>query len=94
PRGLEAWLGDDGVDNELLEGERAAAEGLWLGLRQLRGLDVEGHARRFAVDRGWIEARAARQLRLGNLEWVDDGALLRVATDRWLLHDTICADLL
>jgi oxygen-independent coproporphyrinogen-3 oxidase len=94
-RGLAAWLGDpDNPERERLEGERAAAEGLWLGLRRLGGLDVAAWLERFAVDRGWLEARVARQLALGNLEFLDGGARLRVSPGRWLWHDDIAVDLL
>lgn len=94
-RGLAAWL-DDPADpeRERLEGDRAAAEGLWLGLRQLGGLDVARYLERFAVDRPWVEARIARQLALGNLELREGGAVLAVAPGRWLWHDSIAVDLL
>lgn len=84
PRGLDAWERGDPPSEERLSGTRAAAEGLWLGLRRLRGLDVNAFLARFEVDRAWLEARTARQRQLGNLEFVDDGARLRVAPERWL----------
>jgi oxygen-independent coproporphyrinogen-3 oxidase len=94
-RGLEAWLGDPArSEHERLTGERAAAEGLWLGLRRLGGLDVARYLERFAVDRRWLEARVARQLELGNLRFGEGGATLAVAPDRWLWHDGISIDLL
>jgi oxygen-independent coproporphyrinogen-3 oxidase len=94
-RGLAAWLGDPASpERERLEGERAAAEGLWLGLRQLGGLDVASYLERFAVDLSWLHARIARQLELGNLELCDGGAVLAVAPGRWLWHDSIAVDLL
>ena len=94
PRGLDAWGSGEPAIVERLDGEQAAAEGLWLGLRRLRGLDVNPYLARFGVDRAWLEARTARQRQLGNLEWLDDGARLRVAPGRWLWHDTIATDLL
>lgn len=94
PRGLEAWAGSSAPISERLEGRSAAAEGLWLGLRRLRGMDVNAFLGRFGVDRSWLEARVARQLRLGNLEWALDGALLRVAPGRWLWHDSIAVGVL
>nr|WP_255216552.1 coproporphyrinogen-III oxidase family protein [Pseudenhygromyxa sp. WMMC2535] len=94
PRGLAAWSSASPGDLERLEGEEAAAEGLWLGLRRLRGLDVGAFLARFAVDRTWLEARVARQLALQNLEWAQGGEVLRVAGERWLVHDTIAQDVL
>jgi oxygen-independent coproporphyrinogen-3 oxidase len=94
PRGLAAWVAGAAPELEQQQGTQAAAEGLWLGLRRLRGLDVAAFSTRFGVDRPWLEARIARQRQLGNLEWTDDGAGLRVAEGRWLWHDTIAVDLL
>lgn len=94
PRGLERWAAGESPSVEHLEGERAAAEGLWLGLRYLRGFDVDAFLARFEVDRAWLDDRVARQLRLGNLEWSDQGARLRVARGRWLWHDSIAIELL
>jgi oxygen-independent coproporphyrinogen-3 oxidase len=94
PRGLDSWAEGGAPSVEHLDATRAAAEGLWLGLRRLRGLDVAAFLARFEVDRPWLEARTARQRQLGNLEWIDDGARLRVAPGRWLWHDTIAVDLL
>ncbi len=94
PRGLGAWAEGAEPSRERLAGDRAATEGLWLGLRRLRGLDVEDFLARFGVDRPWLEARIARQIELGNLEWADGGALLRVAPGRWLWHDSIAIDVL
>lgn len=94
-RGLAAWLRDpESPERERLEGERAAAEGLWLGLRRLGGLHVDHLLERFSVDRAWLEARVDRQRSLGNLEFSEDGTLLRVSPGRWLWHDGIAIDLL
>lgn len=95
-RGLERWLADPaGMEEPLdhLVGEIAAAEALWLALRQLEGLWVLPWMARFGVDRGWLDTRTANQVRRGNLEWLGDERL-RVAPGRWLWHDDIAADLL
>ena len=95
PRGLSSWLAGDAPEIEALTPLAAAIEGLWLGLRVLDGLAIGDYLARFvAVDRAWIERRIARQVELGNLEWIDDGARLRVAPGRWLWHDAIAGDLL
>jgi oxygen-independent coproporphyrinogen III oxidase len=94
PRGLQAWAGSAQPNLETLRGAEAAAEGLWLGLRYLRGVDVKTFQVRFGVDRAWLEARVARQVGLGNLEWSADQAVIRVAPDRWLWHDDIAVDIL
>jgi oxygen-independent coproporphyrinogen-3 oxidase len=94
PRGLDAWARGEASSDERLEDTQAAAEGLWLGLRRLRGLDVSAYRARFGVDQAWLEARTARQRELGNLEFLDNGARLRVAPSRWLWHDTIATGLL
>lgn len=93
PRGLAAWAAGVDPGEERLEGEAAAGEGLWLGLRRLRGIDVARFLARFGVERAWLELRISRQLALGNLEWLAGGAGLRVAPDRWLWHDSIALDL-
>lgn len=79
---------------ERLSPVAAAAEGLWLGLRALDGLDVAAFLRRFpAVDEAWLRARTAAEIERGNLERTADG-ILRVAAGRWLWHDEIGAALL
>lgn len=93
-RGLGPWLEGEAPERERLDGERAAAEGLWLGLRRLTGLDVDRFARRFLVERAWVEARVGRQVELGNLVWEQGGRLLRVGDGRWLWHDSIAIGLL
>lgn len=89
PRGLGPWAADPGAASlERLPPAAAAAEGLWLGLRALDGVDVGAFVRRFpAVDVAWVRARAAPQVARGNLEWA--GRTLRVAAGRWLWHDAI-----
>ncbi|MCY1053885.1 coproporphyrinogen-III oxidase family protein [Nannocystis sp. SCPEA4] len=96
-RGLPAWVNDPGTpaEAERLTPEAAATEGLWTGLRDLRGLDVAAYLRRFpAVTRAWVEARVRRQVTRGNLEWADEGRVLRIAPGRWYWHDAVAADLL
>jgi oxygen-independent coproporphyrinogen-3 oxidase len=95
-RGLERWLADPfGTEEPVdqLVGELAAAEALWLGLRELEGLWVLPWMARFGVNRAWLDARTANQVRRGNLEWLGESRL-RVAPGRWLWHDDIAADLL
>lgn len=94
PRGLERWLADEAPSVERLERERAAGEGLWLGLRRLDGLEISSFLARFGVERGWLEAKIERQLQLGNLALDDAGARLAVAPGRWLWHDAIAIDLI
>ncbi len=90
PRGLAAWLAGEDPQVDLLEPEEAAKEGLWVGLRLLRGVDVDAFLRAFpGVDRGWIERRIERPLALGNLEWCEEGRTLRVRPGRWLWHDSV-----
>ena len=80
PRGLHAWIDRAPRSCEQLTGVAAAAEGLWLGLRVLAGLDVDAYLRRFVqVDRAWLERRVAAPLAAGDLQWDDDGRRLRVA---------------
>jgi oxygen-independent coproporphyrinogen-3 oxidase len=80
PRGLRAWIDRAPASRERLTGEAAAAEGLWLGLRVLAGLDVDAYLRRFVqVDRAWLEHRVAAPIARGDLQWDDDGRRLRVA---------------
>jgi oxygen-independent coproporphyrinogen III oxidase len=96
PRGLPRWRSDPlaGVQVERLDPVAAAAEGLWLALRALDGVDPAAFVRRFpAVDDAWLRARVAGQLARGNLEATAQG-ILRVAAGRWLWHDEIGADLL
>lgn len=95
-RGFGPWAADPagGAEHERLAGATAAAEGLWLGLRALDGVDVGAFLRRFvAVDEAWLRARVATQIERGNLERTPAGRL-RVAAGRWLWHDEIGADLL
>ncbi|WAS97505.1 coproporphyrinogen-III oxidase family protein [Nannocystis punicea] len=96
-RGLPAWLKDPSApaEAERLTPEAAAKEGLWTGLRDLRGLEVEAYLRRFpAVTHAWVEQRTRRQVARGNLEWAEEGQILRIAPGRWYWHDAVAADLL
>ena len=96
-RGLAAWLAEPGAagETERLGPEAAAIEGLWTGLRDLRGIDVAAYLERFpAVSRAWVEERARRQLVRGNLRFTEDGRVLQIAPGRWYWHDAISADLL
>jgi oxygen-independent coproporphyrinogen-3 oxidase len=94
-RGVAAWTQRPGepADAETLPPAAAAAEGLWIGLRALDGIEVDRFLARFsAVDRSWVEERTRRQVERGNLRWEGPGRL-RVAPGRWLFHDTIALDL-
>lgn len=94
-RGLAAWLRAPGhAEQETLDPVRAAAEGLWLGLRRLEGMSLRAYLARFAgVDEAWVQRRLAVQSGRGNVERVH-GDRLRVAPGRWLFHDEIGADVL
>ncbi len=94
-RGLARWTGDSVAPEheERLGPEDAAAEGLWLGLRRLEGMSARSFLDRFrAVDQAWLDRRLERPVELGRVEVRGDR--IRVAGDRWLIHDRICADLL
>lgn len=92
-RGFAAWAGAGAPHDEVLDGRRAAAEGLWLALRTFDGLDLDAFLRRFGqVDAPWIERRTAARIASGDL--VLAGRQLRVADGRWLVFDGIAADLL
>ncbi len=94
-RGLDRWAADPMAgDEERLAPRAAAAEGLWLGLRRLEGIEVRDFLRRFgaAVDEAWLRRTLDRSIVRGNVQWTD--GLLRVHPDRWLWHDEIGADLM
>ena len=94
PRGLSAWLADQAATVETLDPVTAAGEGLWLGLRVLTGMSVVAFLQRFeAVDLAWVRARVERAVRRGDIVW-DQEQTLRIAPDRWLMHDAITAALL
>lgn len=95
-RGLANWLRVPSLaQTERLDPVAAAAEGLWLGLRQLEGIDVAAFLGRFpSVGREWVEARVAPQVARGNLAWSADGARLAVHGERWLFHDEISVSLI
>lgn len=96
-RGVRRWLEAPAQagESERLGPEEAAIEGLWTGLRVLRGLVVSDYLRRFpGVSRAWLERRVRRQVERGNLCWTEDGARLQIAPGRWYWHDSVAADLL
>ncbi len=94
PRGLGPWRAGAPSDDERLAPQDAAREGLWLGLRMLQGFDAGEYLRRFtAVDRAWLHARVDPAVARGDLQWTPDGRL-RIAPERWLAADGICARLL
>src|SRR5690606_34332739 len=99
PRGFRVWSQSSApAALEVLEGEYAAAEGLWTGLRCLEGVDCAPESRFFErfpqVEPAWIIARTAGEVARGNLEWRNEGRVLRVAPSRWLWHDDIGAAVL
>lgn len=101
PRGLEAWLRGEAPALERLDGEAAAAEALWLALRQLDGVAMaELMARHPSLGSDWWSAKIAPGIVQGNLEIERSPAgtagsgRIRVAPGRWLFHDTIAAQLL
>lgn len=94
-RGLRNWLGSPSevVDPETLDGEQAASEALWLGLRRLDGLGLDAFLRRFpAVDRDWVLSRTSRLRERGLLRLSADR--LCVSDGAWLMHDNIAHELL
>lgn len=95
-RGFAPWTqipGGGPVDTERLEGEAAAREGLWLGLRLLEPLDTASLEDRFQRPSGWVVDRLQRQFALGNVQQCAPGRVV-VAPGRWLWHDVIAKDLL
>ncbi len=95
-RGFAPWTqlsSGDLVDTERLEGEAAAREGLWLGLRLLEPLEVASLEERFQRPPGWVVERLQRQFELGNVQRCAPGRVA-VAPGRWLWHDVIAKDLL
>ena len=92
--GLAAWAARPGEgEDETLDPERAAAEGLWLGLRRLEGLCLPDYLARFgAVDEAWVERRVRRSVALGNVQRIGDR--LRIAPGRWLFHDDMGSEVL
>ena len=95
-RGFSHWLEGPQIADaqERLEGERAAREGIWLGLRQILGLDVDAFLRRFStMDRDWLESCVAVPVQRGLLQWDAHRTRLAAAPGRWMVLDAICADL-
>ncbi|MEM6996111.1 MAG: hypothetical protein AAF721_36730 [Myxococcota bacterium] len=94
-RGLARWLDTPGdATQERLEPEAAATESLWLGLRLLTGLSISQFVARFAgVSGAWVRARLAEATRRGDVVW-DSPDRVRIAPQRWLMHDAIAAALL
>lgn len=96
-RGFSTWRRSPGQAAELetLTPDAAAAEALWVGLRLFEGVHVPSFVARFeGVDLSWLQRRVAVQVQRGNLVWDTDRTRLRVASERWLWHDEICAALL
>lgn len=92
-RGLDAWAAAAAPHDEVLDARRAAAEGLWLGLRTFDGVRVEAFLQRFAaVDEAWLERRTAAHVARGDLVLAD--GCVRLAPGRWLMLDGIAVDLL
>lgn len=91
PRGADWWAGE-GASVEVLDSESAAREALWLSLRLLEGVEIDGFLRRVHRDRAWLDARTARARARGNITL--DGGRMRVAAGRWMHHDDIAADVL
>ncbi|MBX7083894.1 MAG: coproporphyrinogen III oxidase family protein [Nannocystaceae bacterium] len=92
PRTLAAWAQGAPPTVEDLPPEAAAREGLWLGLRQLEGLDETAFARRFGAAARGCDAVLAAAIARGDLERA--AGRLRVTPTRWLHHDAIAARLL
>ena len=93
PRGLESWRSGALPEVERLDATAAAAEGLWLALRTMDGVDLDRFLARFtAVDESWVRARTDGRVRTGDLVW--QGRRLVVALGRWLVLDAIAADVL
>jgi len=94
PTGFSSWSADPQVVTfDHLEGDAAAAEALWLGLRLLRGVDTEAFLVRFPrLSRRWIESRVAREVTKANLVW--SGTRLHMRSDRWLWHDAVGVSIL
>jgi oxygen-independent coproporphyrinogen-3 oxidase len=91
-RGLAAWAAGGAPQHEVLDGRRAAAEGLWLGLRTFDGVHVADFLRRFPqIDRAWLARKTDARVERGDLERTDER--LRLGRDRWLVLDGIAADL-
>lgn len=99
-RGIASWRAAPGgfEERETLDGERAAREGLWIGLRRLDGMDLAAFEARFRRPAGWLDAVLAPLIDRGDLHVLDAGEggprRVAVAEDRWLWHDAIAADLL
>lgn len=91
PRG-EHWWSRGEPSHEVLEGESAAREALWLALRLLQGVEVDPLLARVGRDLAWLEARTGRARARGNVEL--RSGVVRVAPGRWLHHDDIGADVL
>ncbi len=91
PRG-QAWWDGHPPQRETLSGEACAREALWLALRRLQGVKIEGLLTRIGRDRAWLEARVAKSLSRGNIRLTE--GTIAVAPGRWLHHDDIAADVL
>lgn len=93
----DAYLGSASLEalhsfEETLDAQSIVREGLLLGLRTARGVDITDLARRAGVDpRSTREAAIDRAVARGNLECSDTH--WRVPLARWLWLDSIVADL-
>ena len=98
-RSVTTWLkrvlaGDSGVAaSETLTAEERAREALWLGLRQVRGIERDIFAARFEID---LDSLVGATLpKLIDAGWIeDDGQSIRLTRAGRLMADTVARELL